>query len=104
MKAVGIKALKNKLSEYIRLVREGEIVLVTDRDEVVAEISRPRTPVAGRVSRWEAFLNEEERAGRITPAKRTESVALRRLRASPPPDAPTDLLELLRSMREDRSP
>ncbi len=38
MKAVGIKILKARLSEYIRLVKNGETVLVTDRDEVVAEL------------------------------------------------------------------
>ena len=41
MKSVGIKALKDKLSAYLKLVRAGEIVLVTDRDEVIAEIRRP---------------------------------------------------------------
>lgn len=42
MKAVGIRELKNKLSEYIRLVQSGEEILVTDRGEVVAELRRPR--------------------------------------------------------------
>ena len=32
MRSVGIKVLKNKLSEYIRLAAAGETVLVTDRD------------------------------------------------------------------------
>jgi len=38
MKAVGVKVLKNKLSEYVRLAASGETVLVTDRDRVVAEL------------------------------------------------------------------
>jgi len=38
MKAVGIRELKNRLSEYLRLVQGGEEVLVTDRGEVVAEL------------------------------------------------------------------
>ena len=42
MRAVGLKVLKNKLSEYVRLVASGETVLVTDRDRVVAEIVPPR--------------------------------------------------------------
>jgi antitoxin (DNA-binding transcriptional repressor) of toxin-antitoxin stability system len=41
MKAVGLRELKNRLSEYIRDVRRGETVLVTDRGEVVAEIGPP---------------------------------------------------------------
>ncbi len=49
MKAVGIRELKNRLSEYVRMVRGGEEILVTDRGEVVAEIRQPTaggTPVA----------------------------------------------------------
>jgi antitoxin (DNA-binding transcriptional repressor) of toxin-antitoxin stability system len=41
MKTVGIRELKNRLSEYLRQVRLGESVLVTDRGEVVAEFSPP---------------------------------------------------------------
>jgi len=41
MREVGIRELKNRLSEYIRLVREGEVVMVTDRGEVVAELRPP---------------------------------------------------------------
>ena len=41
MKTVGIRELKNHLSEYLRRVRLGESVLVTDRGEVVAEFSPP---------------------------------------------------------------
>lgn len=42
MHAVGLKALKNQLSEYVRLAASGETVLVTDRDRVVAELIPPR--------------------------------------------------------------
>jgi prevent-host-death family protein len=38
VKSVGLRELKNKLSEYVREVRSGETVLVTDRGEVVAEL------------------------------------------------------------------
>lgn len=38
MKSVGLRELKNRLSEYVREVRSGEGVLVTDRGEVVAEL------------------------------------------------------------------
>ena len=41
MKTVGIRELKNRLSEYLRRVRSGESLLVTDRGEVVAEFSPP---------------------------------------------------------------
>lgn len=41
MKTVGVRDLKNKLSEYLRRVRLGEGILVTDRGEVVAELLPP---------------------------------------------------------------
>lgn len=46
MKAVAIKELKNRLSAYLREVKNGEVVLVTDRGRVVAEL---RQPSAGAV-------------------------------------------------------
>jgi prevent-host-death family protein len=41
MRSVGLRELKNRLSEYVRAVRSGEAVLVTDRGEVVAELLPP---------------------------------------------------------------
>ena len=41
MKSVGVRDLKNRLSEFLRDVRAGERVLVTDRGEVVAELAPP---------------------------------------------------------------
>ncbi len=46
MKAVGVRELKNRLSEYLRLVRNGEEILVTDRGEVVAELRQPTPRLA----------------------------------------------------------
>ena len=55
MRAVGVKQLKARLSEYLRLVRTGETVLVTDRDEVVAEL-RPARRQAGQAEELEEIL------------------------------------------------
>jgi prevent-host-death family protein len=41
MRTVGVRELKNRLSEYLRQVRSGEGVLVTDRGQVVAELMPP---------------------------------------------------------------
>jgi len=38
MRVAGVKELKARLSEYLRLVKAGETILVTDRDQVVAEL------------------------------------------------------------------
>ena len=65
MRSVGIKVLKNKLSEYVRLAAGGEIVLVLDRDRLVAEIGPPnsaRSPVLS-----DALLMEAVRQGWISP-------------------------------------
>jgi antitoxin (DNA-binding transcriptional repressor) of toxin-antitoxin stability system len=65
MRSVGIKTLKNKLSEYVRLAAGGETVLVTDRDRVVAEIGPPRPGRSAIVA--DAFLAEAVRHGWLTP-------------------------------------
>ena len=39
--SVGVRELKNRLSEYLRMVRRGEEILVTDRGEPVAELRQP---------------------------------------------------------------
>ena len=47
MKAIGIRELKANLSRYVREVGSGEVVLVTDRGQVVAELRAPGA-AAGR--------------------------------------------------------
>lgn len=41
--SVGVRALKNKLSQYLHRVRRGETIRVTDRGLVIAEIRAPKT-------------------------------------------------------------
>jgi prevent-host-death family protein len=41
MQAVGIRELKAKLSEYVRVAKAGEIVLVTEHGKVVAALGPP---------------------------------------------------------------
>lgn len=65
MRSVGIKVLKNKLSQYIRIVAQGETVLVTDRDRVVAEITPPRAGRGEAVT--DAVLAEAVRKGWVVP-------------------------------------
>ena len=67
MKSVGVKQLKSRLSEYLRIVRGGEIVLVTDRDEVVAELRPARRQPAGADS-LEELLDSLTERGDITRA------------------------------------
>jgi len=47
MAQVGIRAFKAELSRYLRQVRSGRPVLVTDRGQVIAEVSAPTTVAKG---------------------------------------------------------
>jgi prevent-host-death family protein len=63
MRTVGLKVLKNKLSEYVRLAAAGETVVVTDRGRPVAELVPPqRKP--------ESVIERGIREGWVRPAKR----------------------------------
>ena len=66
MQIVGIKVLKNKLSEYVRAAAAGETVLVTDRGLVVAELVSPR--VRADHSPAEQRLGELMRQGLLVAA------------------------------------
>lgn len=66
MLTVGIKVLKNKLSEYVRLAAAGETVLISDRDRVVAELVPPSPTRARELP--DAMLADAVRNGLITPA------------------------------------
>ena len=41
MRSIGVRELKAHLSRILRLVQDGETVLITDRGRVVAELRRP---------------------------------------------------------------
>lgn len=95
MRAVGIKVLNSRLSEYVRLAAAGESILVTERDRVVAEIVPPRetrSPVLA-----DAMLAEAVRQGWLTPP------ALSQSGPPPTPEAVTTLRELLSALDDDRS-
>jgi len=66
MRSVGLKILKNKLSEYVRIAAGGETVLITDRDRVVAELRPPQPGRAAVLA--DAELARAVRGGWLTPA------------------------------------
>ncbi|MBI3030085.1 MAG: type II toxin-antitoxin system Phd/YefM family antitoxin [Candidatus Rokubacteria bacterium] len=93
MRSVGLKVLKNKLSEYVRLAAGGETVLVTDRDRVVAELVPPREGRSPLLA--DAMLAEAVRRGWVTPAAFPPGGV--------PPRAPVaPLSDLLKELEEDR--
>jgi antitoxin (DNA-binding transcriptional repressor) of toxin-antitoxin stability system len=94
MRAVGLKVLKNKLSEYVRLAAGGETVLVTDRDRVVAELVPPQQGRSPLVA--DALLAEAVRRGWITPPLFPPG--------DPPPRKPVmKFEELMRDLERDRA-
>lgn len=94
MRTVGVKVLKNKLSEYLRVAATGETVLVTDRGRALAEIIAPRVPADASTA--EAKVGEMVRQGLMTPAPGVLRGPPRRL-----PIAPRD--ELLKELEADRA-
>ena len=96
MRVVGIKVLKNKLSEYIRLAANGETILVTDRDQVVAELTQPQASRGPLVA--DTVLAELVRKGWLSPPLVKSQL--------PPPTAPVapfkEIMRELQSDREDR--
>lgn len=94
MRAVGIKVLKNRLSEYVRLAAAGESVLVLDREQVVAELGPPASYRHRHIA--DERKAELVRRGDLTPAAVT--------RQGPPPRTPmAPLAEILRGLDEDRT-
>lgn len=99
MKSVGIKLLKARLSEYVRLARAGEVILVSDRDEVVAELGPPRHQLAEPGS-IESRLERLAASGALT----RSAEARRGWRWSPPHlDLGADTVDrLLAELRSER--
>lgn len=71
MNVVGVKDLKAHLSDWLRRVRAGETVLVTDRNLVVAELRpvAPRPAPRGEVRDVLAGLAESGEVTRATLSK-----------------------------------
>lgn len=90
MHKVGLKTLKNKLSEHVRLAAAGETVVITDRGRPIAEIGPPHRPP-------ESVIERGIREGWIRPAVRGPDW--------PPKPTPIEgytLKQLLADLDEDR--
>ena len=76
MEQVGIKALKNRLSQYVRAAAGGQTVLVTDRGEVVAELVPPRVCLGATLVAQR--LGDLARQEMLTPARLPQQAQLPR--------------------------
>ena len=93
MRTVGLKVLKNKLSEYVRLAASGETVQVTDRNRVVAEL-RPAAPALP--TSYDEFRAKAIREGRVIPATLHGADAL------PPRRPVATFAEIMKELEQDR--
>ncbi len=66
MRTVGIRELKAKLSEELRAVGRGEVILVTDRGRVIAELKAPGLAPDPRVRPLDRKIDLWLREGRAT--------------------------------------
>lgn len=95
MRSVALKTLERQVSEYVSLAQRGETVLITDQDQIIAELTPPREARRDPLIDNPA-LAEAVRAGWITPAEIVSD--------EPPPRLPVaSLRELLQELDEDRA-
>ena len=95
MRVVGIKTLNSRLSEYVRLASQGETLLVTDRERVVAELPPPRQERS--VFLADALLADGVRKGWIGPPAMTST------QAPASPKGVYSLEKILSGLDSDRS-
>ena len=65
MISVGVRELKNSLTRYLRLVDQGQALLVTNRNQVVAVLKKPDRNSASTLEEKLAALVAE---GKLLPA------------------------------------
>jgi antitoxin (DNA-binding transcriptional repressor) of toxin-antitoxin stability system len=73
MISVGIRELKTHLSQYIDLVKQGENVLITEHNKVVAELKFPE-PESNSISESHKILKKLVDEGKIIPPKRKRQI------------------------------
>lgn len=95
---VGIRELKNGLSKYVRQVAAGDVVVVTDRGRVVAELRAPVVPI--HRPDIDPGLLELERKGLIRLATRRNDPSLYR-RQRPRVETGESIEEMMDAIRGD---
>jgi prevent-host-death family protein len=75
-KAVGVRELKTRLGSYLRQVRRGQTIVVTDRGEPVAELR----PISAAKSGVGAELDRLVALGRLTRASKAPLAPFRLIR------------------------
>jgi prevent-host-death family protein len=92
LQAAGVREVKNNLSHYVRKVKKGERIAITEHGRVVAELVPPTSPAKSRLSELIA-------RGVVTPAKKRGPIP--KLAIDNPMPAGTALADLDDSRNED---
>lgn len=93
MISVGVRDLKNQLSQYLQHVKRGERVLITEHNRVIAELSLPREEETG--NDVEELLDRLAAEGKLQRAARNSSTV------ATEPDA--GKVDWISSYRENRN-
>jgi antitoxin (DNA-binding transcriptional repressor) of toxin-antitoxin stability system len=72
MITVGVKNLKDQLSLYLQYVKNGEKVIITEHNKIIAELSVPAKK--DTVSTFEQTLMQLNKEGKVILAKRNVSL------------------------------
>ena len=97
MNRANVSYTRNHLSEMLARVKEGETILIVDRQRPVARLEPAAGPAAGEAD-WQAAL---VRRGLVRPARRRLDVKAFGSMALPAPRAGGDILNALLADREE---
>lgn len=98
MEKASVSKLKDNLSDYLRKVRAGSMVIICDRDVPIARLERIET--SGRSAERLALMNAQ---GLVQPPRRALSSAKLRAALSKPVRGEARLMDALQADRsEDR--
>lgn len=94
MRSVALKTFEAEAGEYVHRAENGETILITEKERVVAELSPPSQPSSAVTQ--DSFFTEAVKRGWITPPAIVSD--------EPPPRLPVaPLRDLLRELDEDRT-
>jgi len=95
MISVGVKDLKNQLSRYLQFVKNGERVIITEHNRIIAELSLPKSEQ--KENSVQEQLEKLKAEGKVVLAKRNISLA-----QLPSASPRVEWKEIYSSTREDR--
>ena len=75
MITVGVRDLRNQLSQYLQYVKRGEKIIITEHNRVIAEISSPSKEVSN--TDVKIMLEKLTAAGKLIKAKRNNTIQLK---------------------------